>query len=120
MPPFQKKFRKTQLKLWESPSSRAKRWTHQGRLQFREQTSLNLLTYLSGLYNLLLVLASSNMLLQSVLFRANVLQSLTPNVFRSDSTESFHLFLGLPRRRFPSGFLRSRFRGTRSSSIRCT
>src|ERR1700744_4129038 len=41
MPPFQKKFRKTQLKLWKSPSSRAKRWTHQGRFQFREQTSLN-------------------------------------------------------------------------------
>src|SRR6202000_162720 len=84
------------------------------------QYTSNILTYLSGLYNLLLVLDSSNMLLQSVLFRANVLQSLTPNVFRSDSTESFHLVLGLPGRRFPSGFVRSSFRGTRSSSIRCT
>src|SRR6202012_793391 len=73
---------------------------------------------LTKLTGLLLIYLSG--LLQSVLFCANVLQSLTPNVFRSDSTESFHLVLGLPGRRFPSGFVRSSFRGTRSSSIRCT
>lgn len=53
-----------------------------------------ILTYFCGLYNFILVFASSSILLQLELFRANVLQSLIFIVFRSNSTASFHFVFG--------------------------